>query len=204
MSSTGFGQGPKKETVYNGPTAAMGSASAYGGVATKPVKETVYGDPGAPGTLYGGSGAGGTVYNPAKSAGARAETVPSDTLKKTANVFFVIAGFSLINVFLLTSGARFATAIGLGVTRVFLKQTLTSGGKTAPVFLLTALLIAVFVGLGVFARRGSGAAFLAGLLLYGADTAILCWDGFGLHVPSIVIHAIFLLSMFQGYRLTQE
>jgi hypothetical protein len=186
MSSTGFGENLKKETVYDGPIPPQYSAN-------RPVKEAV----------YGGSGAG-TVYGGTNTGVQRGAAVPSSDTNKQANVFFLIAGFSLLNTLLLTSGAAAATAIGLGITRVVLSYTLANGGDTTPVFLLSGLLIAVFVALGIFARRGRSTAFLIGLLLYGADTAVLCVDGIALHIPSIVIHAIFLVGMFKGYRATQE
>jgi hypothetical protein len=200
MSGSEFGQNPKKETVYNGPTVATGNA--YGAPGAKPVKETVYGGPGSGGTVYGSPSAGGPVRSPASpSAGVKAASSPSG---KEANVFFTIGALTLLNALLLSSGAKAATVVGLGITRVLLKQTQSTAGDTAPVFLLSAVLIAVFVALGVFAKRGSSVAFLIGLLLYGADTAVLCLDGIALHIPSIIFHGIFLAWMFKGYRLTNQ
>lgn len=194
MSSSQFGVGSKKETVYDGPTVGGGAGNGYTS-ASKPVKETV----------YGGPGTGGTVYNPPQTGAAPpAATGASDSTKKAGNIFFVIAGLSLLNTLLLSSGARVATAIGLGVTRVFLKQAVGDGGETGQIFILSGVLIAIFATLGVFARRGAKMAFLVGLLLYGADTAILCWDSIVVHIPSIIVHGIFLASILKGYRSAAE
>lgn len=195
-----FGPSSKKETVYSGPSPAMPGRTAYG-VATEPKKETVYGGPPAGGTVYSGPGTAGSAYDPVKPAPVVAAAKSSG---KEANVFFLIAVFTLINTVLLSNGALFATAIGLGITRVLFVQALANGSEPTPVYILSAALIAGFVGLGIFARRGVSTAFLIGLLLYGADVGILCWDGVAVHIPSIVVHVIFLVGMFKGYRLTQQ
>lgn len=199
MSSGEFGAGSKKETIYDGPGPITPSASGYIGTAAKPIKETVYG-PGTGGTVYGGPD---TVNNPAGSTrAAQTKTVATDG--KSSRVFFLVAVFSLINTLLLSSGALAATAIGLGITRILYQQASQQGGEAGPVFLLSAVLIAVFAGLGLFARRGNSLAFLIGLLIYGADTVILCYDGVLIHIPAIIIHGIFLAGMLKGYRDAKE
>jgi len=201
MSTDQFGQSPKKETVYSGPSPVSAGGSSYG-VATAPRKETVYNGPASGGTVYGGPGTTETAYGPAQSA-RRAAVSTSSTGGKEANTFFLIAVLSLVNTLLMSSGAMLAMAVGLGITRVIFKQTLISGGDATPVYVLTAALIAVFVALGVFARRGSSTAFLVGMLLYGADTIVLGLDDLAVHIPSIVVHCLFLVAMFRGYRLTK-
>ena len=194
MPSGEFGQGPKKETVYNGPSPVMGGN--YAGTATKPIKETVYGGPGAGNTVYGGPGSGGATYGPTRTIPVAANTA---AVAKAANVFFLIAVFSLANTLLLSSGARFAMAIGLGITRIPLRM-----GAPGAIIVFTAIVIGIFVGLGIFARRGSSAAFLIGILFYGLDTVFLCVDGIALHIPSIIVHGILMAGMLRGYRLTRE
>jgi len=122
---------------------------------------------------------------------------------KAANIFYLIAGLSLVNTFLAISGVNLALALGLGITRIF-DQALKSGGSAGPVLVVNAAVAGVFVAIGVFAKRGSSAAFLIGLLLYAGDAVLLCIDGVLIHIPSIIVHGIFLAGLFGGYRLTRE
>ena len=122
---------------------------------------------------------------------------------KAANIFYLIAGLSLVNTFLAISGLNLALALGLGITRIF-DQALKSGGSAGPVLVVNAAVAGVFVAIGVFAKRGSSAAFLIGLLLYAGDAVLLCIDGVLIHIPSIIVHGIFLAGLFGGYRLTRE
>ena len=90
MANGGFRQGPKKETVYGGPT-----PTAQG---------TVYGGPPAGGTVYNG-GATGSVYRPPSQsggAGARATAVPPGAM--ASRLFFTVAGLSVLNSVLSLTG----------------------------------------------------------------------------------------------------
>src|SRR5436190_21711474 len=89
MSSGGFGPGPKKETVYSGPSPPQSGNTGYSGAASKPAGETVYGGPSAPGA---------TVYNPAPQNNADvANAAQNEKVGKAANIFYLIAGLSLVN-----------------------------------------------------------------------------------------------------------
>jgi hypothetical protein len=176
MSNTITGPGAKKETVYSGPSPQQNQSS--GPSASASSGSTVYGGTApkpAGGTVYNGMGAGGT---------------PS----KAGSVFFVIAGFSAINTVLLLAGAPFVMAIGLAVTRI------RAEGEMGAVLALNAVVIGIFVALGFFASRGSKAAFIIGLLLYAGDSALLLLDNPAVHVVSIIVHGIFLFSIFKGLR----
>jgi hypothetical protein len=169
------------------------------GADLKTKTETVYGgpglQPGAPGTVYNGPGTG-APYSPAPPNSTTRSVQPSAiTGSKAGGVFFLIAGFSAINTLLILGKAPFVLAIGLAMTRV------QAQGDVVPVLILNAIAIGVFVMLGVFAAKGSKAAFLIGLLLYGGDMALLLFSSnAALHLPSIVVHGIFMFSIFKGFR----
>jgi len=209
MSNTITGPGAKKETVYSGPTpqprqssgpsapASSGGSTVYGGPAPKTAGGTVYNGLGAGGTVYGNQPAAGTVYNPARQGAAArpAQPAAAPAPSKAGSVFFLIAGFSAINTVLILASAPFVLAIGLAVTRI------RAEGEMGAVLAINAVAIGIFVALGFFASRGSKAAFLIGLLLYAGDTALLLLSGNpALHVVSIVVHGIFLFSIFKGFR----
>jgi hypothetical protein len=207
MSNTIIGPGAKKETVYSGPSpqprqssgpsaSASSGSTVYGGPAPKPAAGTVYNGPGAGNTDYGNQPAAGTVYSPARqgAAASPSQTAANPTPSKAGSVFFVIAGFSAINTVLLLAGAPFVMAIGLAVTGI------RAEGEMGAVLALNAVVIGIFVALGFFASRGSKAAFIIGLLLYAGDTALLLLNNPALHVVSIIVHGIFLFSIFKGLR----
>src|SRR5207244_11576342 len=115
------------------------------GAAGKPAGETVYGGPNAP---------GGTVYNPARQNNANvASAAQNEKVGKAANIFYLIAGLSLVNTFLAMSGVNMALALGLGITRIF-DQALRTGGSAGPVLVVNAAVAGVFVAIGVFVQRG--------------------------------------------------
>lgn len=208
MSNTITGPGAKKETVYSGPSPQQNQSSSpsapasssgntvYGGTAPKAAAGTVYNGMGSGSTVYGNQPAAGTVYNPARqgAAGSPSQTAANPAPSKAGSVFFVIAGFSAINTVLLLAGAPFVMAIGLAVTRI------RAEGEMGAVLALNAVVIGIFVALGFFASRGSKAAFIIGLLLYAGDSALLLLDNPALHVVSIIVHGIFLFSIFKGLR----
>jgi hypothetical protein len=185
MSNAGFGQGSKKETVYGGP-----APTAQG---------TVYGGPAGGGTVYNG-GPTETVYRPApQPAAAGGKTVAPAPATKAGGLFFLIAGLSVVNTVLALAGANIALALGLGITRMF-DYSLRHGAAVGPVIALNLVAVGIFLLIGVFARQGSSVAVLIGLLLYGADTVLLVMDGALLHVASLIVHGVFLVSIFSAYR----
>lgn len=167
-------------------------------------KETVYGGP-APasgGTVYNGvtpNAGAGTVYSPSRQAGAPVPAAAHSGAAKGSGIFFLIAGFSVINTLLLLASSPFVLALGLAATRV------SPHAPMATIVVLNVIAVGLFVLLGFFVRQGSKAALLAGMLLYGGDTILLLLSGNpALHIPSIVVHAIFLVSMFKALSQFQD
>jgi hypothetical protein len=181
--SSGFGQGPKKETVYSGPALGVKQAPAYNSMATAS----------GGGTVYNGPTPGGTTYSgPARPAAPPVAQPPaaqtSTGATKGAGIFFVIAGFTAINMVLVFAGVRFA--IGIGSTDATNQAAFVAGNAIA---------ICIFILLGVFAKQGSKAAFIIGMLLYGADLVMLVMNP-QLRIASIVVHGFFLFRLFQAFR----
>jgi hypothetical protein len=214
MSNTtigsGAGTGTKKETVYSGPSPQPRQGTVSSGPPPAPAGGTVYGGlapgtnggmiskaPAATGTVYDGPGTGGTVYNPARQnpAARPVQGAANTGGAKGGAIFFVIAAFSALNTLLILAHAPFVMAVGLAVTRV------RANGDMTPVLVLNAIVLGVFVALGVFAMKGSKAAFLVGLLLYAGDTALLLLSGdAALHIPSILVHGFFLYGIVKAFR----
>jgi hypothetical protein len=201
MSNTTIGPGVKKETVYSGPSpqprqssstpSAPAGSTVYGGMAPGTNGGTVYGGPPAGGTVY--DGPGGTVYNPARQKTAAPVDVTNTGAAKGGAIFFIIAACSAINSLLMLAHAPFVLALGLGIMQL----PLSPGQQTA----LTAVVLGLFMAVGVFAIKGSKAAFIVGLLVYGGDTAYLLLSGNAtLQIPSIVVHGIFLFSIIKAFR----
>ena len=192
MSGSSFGGNTKGGTIYSGPSPAAPTGTVYGGPAPG---GTVYGGPAPGGTVYSGPAPAGTVYNPTAAAqpgpiAGTAVAQGSAAAARGARIFFLIAGFTGINVVLMFVGIRFA--IGLSTTSM--NNALA----------LSALGAGIFVTLGIFARNGSKAAFLIGMLLYGGDLALLILNNPGIHILSILIHGLFLFYLFSAFRQLPE
>jgi hypothetical protein len=189
--SDGFGQAPKKETVYSGPTPAMDNQQ----FAQPPA-------PGTTGTVYGGPAAGqGTVYG--GSTGTTApRTAPqvgiSPRALNSANWFFWIAGLSLINSFISMSGGNWQFFAGLGITQV-LDALGGVGGSAghAITFVMNLFIAGVVCLFGVFARKGMKWAFIVGMILYAGDAIIFLLAG---EIRSVLFHGLVLFFIFRGVR----
>jgi hypothetical protein len=195
---------PKKETVYSGPpvpnskgTVHSGPAPApggtvYNGPQARPAG-TVYGGPASGGTVFSGPGNSGTVYNPRQTAQPLAQTNSAAT--KGAGLFFLVAGFSVLNMLLVIAHAPFILAVGLAVVTLF--------GPASPVensTLFNVVAIGIVVLIGFFVRQGSKPALLIGMLLYAADGALFVIVGDAApHIMSIVAHGLFLMGMFRVF-----
>src|SRR5215471_14450137 len=196
MSNTTIGLGAKKETVYDGPSPqptqssrAPAGGTVYGGMAPGTNGGTVYGGPPAGGTVYDGPGGGGTVYNPARQKPAAAVDVTKTGAAKGGAIFFIIAACSALNSVLIFAQAPFVLALGLSITRV------RTNGDLGPVLALNVVVLGLFVAIGIFALKGSKAAFIVGAVLHGGDSVLLAPTGEApLHAPSIVVHGIFIFS----------
>jgi len=199
MSNTTLGAGTKKETVYSGPgpqAKPVPSSAAYGGMPPG-TTGTMYNGP-TGGTVYNGPGNSGTVYNPQPvSRPSLSGTDPAAV--KGSNYFFAIAIFSALNTVLMLSGAT--TVLGSGVTT----SKMAGQGAMTGLAVVNIVVVGIFVLLGIAARSGSKAAFMIGMVIYGADTALLLLSGHPeLHVVGFVVHGIFLFGLFNAFRQLQN
>jgi hypothetical protein len=98
----------------------------------------------------------------------------NNRLKTGASWFFWISGLSIINVILIMTGSNINFLIGLGVTQVTAFIMKAGSSQYAIVALiLTLVVVAAFVGLGLAARRGKSWAFITGITLYTLDAVLL-------------------------------
>jgi hypothetical protein len=187
MADATFRQGGQKGTVYDGPPL--------------PVKGTVYNGPSVPasgGTVYKGPAPGGTVYNGAAAgapptsryAAAPAATGVNVGARKGANIFYVIAGFTALRTLLLFAGVQQLT---LGANRM------VAGDQTS-ILMVNAVVIGIFVALGIFTQRGYKVAVLIGMALYGIDTVLLVMGDASANIIFIGVHLLFIYYLFNAYR----
>ncbi|HKD81941.1 MAG TPA: hypothetical protein VKH81_19765 [Candidatus Angelobacter sp.] len=176
-------------TVYNGPSPAMSGGTVYNGPALTPnAGGTVYGGP-AQGSLAPGS----TVYRTPRPAGLDKSAVHPGAAKG-AGIFFAIAVYSAINSVLVASGSPIVLGGGLTTSKV------AAPGQMTGIIVVNVLVIGVFVLLGIFARQGSKAAFVIGMLLWGSDLALLLLSpNAAAHVGGLVVHVFFLIGLFKGF-----
>lgn len=191
MANIVSGPGTKKETVYGGPPLQQGTV--YSGPTSAPAGGTVYGGP-APGAPNYGSV--GTVYNPRQMAQQFPVPQTDPAGVKGANYFFAIAILTAIRTALIAAGAQILSS---GTS------TIIPQDQMAKLIVINVLIIGVFVMIGIFARHGSKAAFIIGMLLYGVDTVLLLVSGHPeAHIAGIVVHVIFLAGLFQCFRQLQS
>jgi hypothetical protein len=197
------GPAEKRETIYSGPPLQTSQGTVYNGPSTS-IGRSVYDGP-APGpktggTVYGGPapaapnyGPAGTVYNPRQTATQFPVPQTDPAGVKGGNVFFAIAIFTALRTALIAAGVQ---ALGSGYT--------IAQDQVAKLVVINVLIIGVFVMIGIFARHGSKAAFIVGMLLYGADTVLLVLSpNPETHIAGIVVHVIFLVGLFQSFRQLQ-
>jgi hypothetical protein len=123
-----------------------------------------------------------------------------DDSRSDANLFFWAAGLAALGTGLLPFRLNILANIGVIDLLTFYGRGL---GQFHPLAVLvaSAAWVAVLVALGFFGRGSHRWAFLAGLVLYGADMLALIlmfslW-AFG-------VHAFFLLKWFQGQRALKD
>jgi hypothetical protein len=187
MSSGGFGQGPKKETVYSGPVPGS-QGTVYGGPTTNTTEGTVYNGPGSGSVYQGPTSASG--YGPAMQSVRQGTPSVNAGARKGAGIFFVISAFTALRTILLFAGVQQLT---LGANRI-------AEGDIQLILIINVVVIAIFVTLGVLTKRGSKTALLIGMLLYGADLVLLLVSNAGANVIYIVVHGLFLFYLFNAYR----
>ncbi len=130
--------------------------------------------------------------------------------KKARGWFAAIAAFSFINSLLIMFGAEVSFVIGLGATQVVdaivavMREEIgpSAAAVVSAIGLLTNLcIIGVVMVIWWASGRGSTAAYIVGMVLYGLDGLIFLlvgdWIGVGFHV-------FFLFMLWSGYRFMRE
>jgi len=186
MADATFRQGGQKGTVYDGPLPPA-KGTVYNGPSVPATGGTVYNGPTQGGTVYGGAAPAATT--PRYSAGPAATSINIGA-KKGASLFYVIAGFTALRTILLFTGVQQLT---LGANRMF-------AGDTTSILMVNAVVIGIFVALGVFTQRGNKVALMIGMALYAIDMALLLIGDAAGNIIYIVVHALFLYYLFNAYR----
>jgi hypothetical protein len=186
MADATLKQGGQKGTVYNGPPLPA-KGTVYNGPSVPSTGGTVYNGPAVGGTVNGGPTAGAAT--PRYSAGPAATAINVGA-KKGANLFYVIAGFTALRTVLLFTGVQQLT---LGANRMF-------AGDMTSILMVNAVVIGIFVLLGVFTQRGSKVALMIGMALYVIDTVLLLMGDVTANVIYIGVHVLFLYYLFNAYR----
>ncbi|SRR5579871_421941 len=111
-------------------------------------------------------------------------------------LFFMIAGFSVVNSLLSLMSAGFRFIIGLGITQFVAAIARESSRGTAVMVSLavTALAAGFFFLMGVFTRQGQKWSLILGIVLYALDGALLLlWKDW----LSIAFHGYFIYCLIQ-------
>jgi hypothetical protein len=117
-----------------------------------------------------------------------------------ANYFFLAAGLAALGTGLLPVRLNIFVTIGAIDLLTFYGRAI---GHLYPVLVYgaAAMWVLVLVGLGFAARRGYRWAFLAGIVLYGADMIALLVT---FSIWGFAIHAVFLFKWFQGQKALKD
>jgi len=179
MNNNGGGHPPKKETVYGGPM-----PSAYASRSHAPASGSA-----AVGTVYE-EAPSETVFDESKFVAKRPDrsvaiAATKEKVQRMSVLFFVVAGFSLIEYF-------------------------TYQGHDGAIAVNSIAVFVIFLIIGIFAMRMSRAAFLVALALYALDTAALLWWLFGsggtlLFVAwPLLVHGIILYRLYLTYGMLTD
>ena len=145
-------------------------------------------------TLNVGAGRTETEYKEAEEK--RRADLRADS-QGDANYFFIAAGVAALGTGLLPIRVNIIVSIGA----IDLLAFYGKGFGPLPAYLAAAMWLVVLLGLGFAARSGRRWAFLAGIVLYGADMVALIamfslW-AFGLH-------AFFVFRWYQGQKALKD
>lgn len=148
-------------------------------------------------TLNVGAGRSDEEYKAAEEQ-RRAEL--RDNSQTDASYFFIAAGLAALGTGLLPLRLNVAVIVGvLDLMNLYGREWLHFHPLMA--YAAPLLWVAILGGLGVAARNGYRWAFLAGVVLYGADMIAL---GITFSWLAIGIHGFFVFRWFQGQRALQE
>ena len=211
---------PKKETVYAGPDVYAISSSSNPFPQAVPLaekKETVYGQqaqlpaagfetppPQTPRqeTVFGGpmpnTGQKSQQQQQQSASTQTAYSAGVATLSRSANWFFWVAGLSVINTIMFVKGSTWGFLAGLGITADLARAAQTAGNDTGQALAVGVSLFAAaaFAGIGLVARKGVQWAFILGIILYLADSALVLLSGAWL---MLAFHAWVLYSLWVGF-----
>ncbi len=125
-----------------------------------------------------------------------------------ANWFFWIAALSMINsLVLLAANGRWNFLAGLGVTQLIdalaLGMSENLGGTTTTIIalLLDVMVAGIFVGLGLFARKGQTWAFALGMVIYVLDALLFLFVQDWL---SVAFHAYVIYRLYKGFASSRK
>ena len=135
-------------------------------------------------------------------AGANVRTLLLARRNRGATWFFTIAALSGINTLLQAFDAKLHFIFGLGITDV-VNQIARGRGQNGVVamILVDGLFVVLLVLCGVWARNGSQASFMCGMIAYALDGAVLLL--FGAWIEGLV-HAYALWRLWDGYSACSE
>ena len=149
------------------------------------------------------------LAQPAAAPAVLAPAVPTNNsalerqIKSGASWFFLIAGLSLVNSIVASTGSGWRFVVGLGVTQIIDGiGSGMAGAGTAISLALAFVVTGIFAGVGIFARKRQAWAFIVGMVLYGLDCALLIILGI-LYTSdwlSIGFHVFALYCIFAGLR----
>ena len=120
--------------------------------------------------------------------------------------FFFVAGLSVVNSLLVLFGADWSFIFGLGITQIFDGIAVAIAGEMGAgagiwivrgiVFVFNLAIAGFFVLFGWLSKKGYGAAFLIGIVLYVLDGLLFLvfmdWMG-------LAFHALAIFLMVRGY-----
>ena len=125
-------------------------------------------------------------------------------VRSGAHWFIWVAGLSLVNTVLFLSGTSWTFFLGLGVTSLadaVGKYVITGTTGQVLALLFDLVIAAIFVGLGLMARKGAQWAFIVGMALIVLDAGLLIsvadWG-------SVAFHALALYFIFRGLQASRR
>ncbi|MGO8669812.1 MAG: hypothetical protein ACLQVD_00250 [Capsulimonadaceae bacterium] len=119
-------------------------------------------------------------------------------VRRASGVMFVIAGLSVLRVFMnLSNGGG-----GVAVTSLGLTNWLSSMGPAmAPVAIGTTVVAAgLYIFLGIMARKAVKWAFITAMAVYGLDAVLIYFVSGSYGILGVGFHAIILYRLFLGYQ----
>ncbi len=153
-------------------------------------------------TTPGGPPASPSSATPKSGPGGRLRAALEANMRSGANWFLILAVLSVVNSALEIFHAQIRFIFGLGVTRV-VDEVAAHAGPNGHFLVLTfnGAFLLILVLCGLWARKGSQGAFLAGLILYALDGVLLLYFAVWLDAA---VHAYALFRLWQGFSACRE